>query len=123
MNNKTKHLGPLEKKVMQAIWEKKCSSVRSVLEEISKEKKVAYTTIMTVMTRLVDKSILERTKEGKSYCYQPKETKQNFVSELVHQTMNNFINKFGEEAVVAFMDETDKLSQVDKDKLLNQLKE
>jgi len=108
---------------MQAIWEKKCSSVRSVLEEISKEKKVAYTTIMTVMTRLVDKSILERTKEGKSYCYQPKETKQNFVSELVHQTMNNFINKFGEEAVVAFMDETDKLSQVDKDKLLNQLKE
>ena len=59
------HLGPLERRIMQIFWKYPCSTVRSVQEQLSAEnKKLAYTTVMTIMTRLVKKGALKREMDG-----------------------------------------------------------
>jgi predicted transcriptional regulator len=102
-------LGPLEKKVLEIVWIKDCPSVRCVLLEINKSRKksekLAYTTVMTIMKRLVKKKILTRKKDGRSYRYEPKEPKEQFIKKAAHCTVQNLINKFGDLAIKALKEE------------------
>jgi len=103
------YLGPLEKEVLEIVWIKDCPSVRCVLLEINKSRKksakLAYTTVMTIMKRLVKKKILTRKKDGRSYRYKPKELKEQFIKKAVHCTVQNLINKFGDLAIKALKEE------------------
>lgn len=122
--HKLPHLGPLERKIMQIFWDYPCSTVRSVQEQLLIDgDKLAYTTVMTIMTRLVEKQLLKREMKGNKYCYKPIQSKQKFVKNLVHKTMNTFVNRFGQDAVLAFLDEAEKLSPSEKDKLIKELKQ
>lgn len=62
-----KSLGPLEEKVLFAVDENK--TPRDVLQTLNKEKKYAYTTIMTVLDKLYKKGYLKREKIKKTYSY------------------------------------------------------
>lgn len=66
-----KTLGPLEQEVMNEIWQIKKTTVREVLQRLQKQKKFAYTTIMTVMDNLYKKGFLKREKIKKTYYYSP----------------------------------------------------
>jgi len=63
----TDSLGPLERQVLQAAWERGEVSVRDIF--VSFEKKVAYTTLMTTLDRLFKKRLLGRRKEGRAFLY------------------------------------------------------
>lgn len=119
--NKKKGLGPLEHQVMDIVWKQKNSTVYSVVDELCHEKKLAYTTVMTVMSRLAKKGVLNRKKKGKTYFYQPIETKDQFIHQMVKNTISKMVDMFGEEALVAFEDETKHLSQSQKEKILSKL--
>lgn len=117
-------LGPLERAVLKIIWNKQRASVQEVLGELNKtdeHSSLAYTTVMTIMTRLVEKNILNREKEGRCFYYFPKQGKNVFVHNLVKKTMQSMINRFGDEAVVAFLAEAKNLSPADKTKLINKI--
>lgn len=120
---KFKHtLGPLERKILQIIWQKKPASVREVQAELNRQDKhLAYTTVMTILTRLVEKEVLTRKKDGRRYYYSPAEEKANFIHKLARKTIVSFVNRFGEEALSAFMDEAKKLSKKEKQQLLKEL--
>ncbi len=102
-------LGPLEKEVLEIVWIEGCPSVRCVLLEINKARKksekLAYTTVMTIMKRLVRKKILIRKKDGRSYRYEAKESKQQFINRVTHCTVQNLTNKFGDLALQALRKE------------------
>ncbi len=68
-------LGPLEADIMQVIWRMQKATVQDVYEELSNNRNIAYNTVMTVMTRLSQKGILKRQKDGRAYLYFPKTTK------------------------------------------------
>jgi len=54
-----KVLGDLESEVMEIIWSQKGAvSVKSVTEILIKRRQIAYTTVMTIMARLVNKGVL-----------------------------------------------------------------
>ncbi len=116
-----KGLGPLERQVMDVVWKQKKATVYSVVEELCQEKKLAYTTVMTVMSRLASKGVLVREKKGKTFFYQPQECKEKFIHSLVHNTISKMVDTFGEEALVAFVDETKSLSIEHKQKLLSKI--
>ncbi len=119
-------LGPLERSVLQVIWQKKRASVQEVLVALNsgnKQKDLAYTTVMTIMTRLVEKGVLKRTKEGRCYYYNSAEPKETFIHELARKTILSVVNRFGEEALVAFADEAKKLSSVEKQMVLKELQD
>ncbi|GIK83687.1 MAG: penicillinase repressor [Patescibacteria group bacterium] len=118
---KQKVLGPLEHQIMDIVWKQKKATVYSVVEELCQEKKLAYTTVMTVMSRLTKKGVLSREKKGKTFYYHPRLGKEKFIHSLVQNTIAKMIDTFGEEALVAFIDETKNLSQEHRQQLLTKL--
>lgn len=118
---KRKSLGPLEHQIMDIVWKQKKSTVYSVVEDLCQEKKLAYTTVMTVMSRLAKKGVLTRKKKGKTYYYQPSETKDQFIHQVVKNTISKMVNMFGEEALIAFEDETQNLTKEQRDNLLSKI--
>ena len=99
-------LGELESDVMEAIWKLKKASVREVLLYLEKKRKVAYTTVMTVMFRLYNKGILKRKPDGSgAYIYIPvHKNEKEFVASVSMKAINNLIGEFGELAVSQFVD-------------------
>src|SRR5690606_11122896 len=98
-------LGPLEKKIMNVLWKKQESSVRNIWLELKKDQSVAYTTVLTVLSRLFTKGMVARKKEGKSFLYSSKENKAETVQSVIRGSLHKLIDNFGEEAVMAFVDE------------------
>jgi predicted transcriptional regulator len=95
-------LGPLEASIIGVIWnsEKKPLRVREVYEKLKKKKNIAYTTVMSTMDRLYDKSLLDRRiekgKGGLFYVYWPRLEEQNFKKSAVREVINSLVENFGE---------------------------
>jgi predicted transcriptional regulator len=71
-------LGPLERRVLEALWARSGpASVRDLQPEFSE---IAYTTLMTTLDRLHRKNVLARTKEGRAFFYQPRLTRPEYDS-------------------------------------------
>ncbi len=97
-----KVLGPLEAEVMRSIWGAKGPlSVREVMERLNRGKRepLAYTTIMTVMSRLAEKEVLRRTPHGRAYLYEAA------VPDAAAIAVRNIVRDFGESAIAQFVDE------------------
>lgn len=122
--NKFQLLGQLEKEVMEIAWSNKIPvSVKLVHEIISQQRKVAYTTIMTIMGRLTSKGLLKRKGEGKAYLYQPAYSKDRFLTKASQQIIKNFVSSFGDGAVAHFAQEIEKIPEDKRKKLLEMLKD
>jgi len=111
-------LGELEQEVMNIVWSNKHVSVRYVYEALRKKRKIAYTTVMTVMDRLFAKQVLKRYKEGKTYFYLSDKTKEVFLEKASEAIVSSLVNDFGDVAITQFLNTLD---QVDPQKL-SQLK-
>ncbi|MBU1075373.1 BlaI/MecI/CopY family transcriptional regulator [Patescibacteria group bacterium] len=107
-------LGKLEAEVMEIVWENKNITVREVFEVIKKKRKIAYTTVMTIMDRLFTKKMLKRKMEGKTHVYFAYFTKNDFVKKTSQKIIDNLVQDFGEIAITQF---ANTLDQVDPKKL------
>ena len=63
----------LEAEIMEIVWEAQWDefSVSQVQESLAKTRELAYTTVMTTVSRLFDKELLKRRKVGRKYMYRP----------------------------------------------------
>ena len=62
--------GELESAVLHCLWSAQESlTPRMVLERLDRD--LAYTTVMTILTRLFAKQLVTRTKVGRAYAYEP----------------------------------------------------
>ena len=80
-------LGESEMEILHHVWELGEATVAQVRERILKERKVAYTTVMTIMKNLNDKGYLKYYKDGNTYVYsariEPEKVQSNLVSGLI----------------------------------------
>jgi len=100
-----KLLGPLEAKVMRAVWaadESGLVTPRQVLERINggRSQPLAYTTVMTVMSRLADKELLARTKVGRGWAYEA------LAKDAAEIAVRDVMRDFGEAALAHFVAES-----------------
>jgi predicted transcriptional regulator len=107
-------LGPLEKEVMDCLWPDERKAVREVHRCLKEERDIAYTTVMTVMNRLTDKGFLTRERQGRAYIYSPRQTRKQAIRKMVGGVLESFVDQFGEEAVVAFADESKRRARLSK---------
>ena len=63
---------PLELACLKALWSLQEGNVRAVQQVVALSRPLAYTTIMTVLDRLVRKGKLTRRKVGRAFVYSPK---------------------------------------------------
>ncbi len=98
-------LGELEQAIMNVVWKKERATVREVHTTLSARRDLAYTTVMTVMTRLVDKKILCRGPQGDgSFLYKPCHTREEFSAKTTRTLFHDLIKNFGSIAVAQFVD-------------------
>jgi predicted transcriptional regulator len=76
----TKLLAPVEAEIMQLIWRKGCTTVKQVHRIRAQDRDLAYTTTMTTMSRLAEKGVLTRRRDGMAYIYTPAMTEQEFIA-------------------------------------------
>jgi BlaI family transcriptional regulator, penicillinase repressor len=65
-----RQLGPLEQRMLDALWARGSATVRELLENSHPE--LAYTTVMTTLDRLFKKGLLTRSEEGRAFRYVPR---------------------------------------------------
>ncbi|HUQ17066.1 MAG TPA: BlaI/MecI/CopY family transcriptional regulator [Candidatus Saccharimonadales bacterium] len=103
-------LGPLEAAVMDHLWKRHSATVRDVVDDIGRSRSLAYTTVMTIMTRLHVKGLLIRDRDGKTYVYRPAFTREEHRARLSRDIVRGLVDEFGDVALAHF---TAELSGVD----------
>jgi predicted transcriptional regulator len=100
-------LGELEAAIMQLIWQRGEVTVREVWEALQASRPLAYTTVMTVMSRLVPKGVLATRKQGKTYFYRATATPNDFVAQRARLAVREVLSSFGDLALSQFLRELD----------------
>lgn len=95
---------------MDTVWEKGSASVRDVMTHInSGKRKLAYTTIMTVMQRLKDKGWLAAHKEGRAFIYEPAVRPEEAEAKAVSKVVRELVSDHGDVAIAQFLKEMDEI--------------
>jgi BlaI family penicillinase repressor len=81
-----------ELEIMKIIWRLGDVTVRQVYEEILKERKIAYTTVMTMMGILEEKKFLKKSRMEKAHIYRPAQTKALVMSQMVKEFVERVFN-------------------------------
>jgi predicted transcriptional regulator len=96
-------LGDLERQVFLAVRATGRASVADAVTSLAREgRPLAYTTVMTVMTRLWGKGYLLRQREGKAYVYEAGDQRE-IAGELGGRAVREAIAKFGAPALTGFV--------------------
>lgn len=92
-----KVLGDLEADVMETIWSRPLdhgTTVREVFEILYKSRSIAYTTVMTTMTRLSKKNLLRTEKVDQAFVYYPTLSQEQFVLRFVGYILEDLLVNF-----------------------------
>jgi BlaI family penicillinase repressor len=74
-----------ELEIMKVIWGRESVTVRDVYETLRERRKLAYTTVMTMMRILDEKGYLTKSDAGKAYVYAAAEPKERVVGGMVSE--------------------------------------
>src|ERR1041385_1690493 len=83
---------PLELLCLKALWELGEGNVTDVRQVVTQTRPLAYTTIMTVLDRLVRKGKLTRRKTGRAFVYRPTESRDNMRRIAVRELLEAFFD-------------------------------
>jgi predicted transcriptional regulator len=88
-------LGWLEAEILRVVWDKHQVTVRDVYEELRLRRRIAYTTVMSVLRNLAAKGLLEQDKSSAAYIYTPsvsdEEVARGILDVLVDKIMGGRI--------------------------------
>jgi len=105
-------LHELEALVMDEVWRQGQATVREVLTALNRDtKERAYTTVMTIMSRLDRKGLMTRTRRGKSDLYRPMMSREEYLDARAQAEVEALVAEFGDVALVHFAEQVDKLDR------------
>jgi BlaI family penicillinase repressor len=91
---------PLELACLKALWTLEEGNVRAVQEALAHTRPLAYTTVMTVLDRLVRKGRLTRRKVGRSFVYSPTASRDVLRKAAVRELLEGFFDGSQEQLLV-----------------------
>jgi predicted transcriptional regulator len=85
--------GELEQTIMEVIWAHEGAVTgRQVVDELAHSRRVAYTTVLTVMDRLVRKGLLVKQATGRAHSYRPVESREAYTANLMAKMLGTANN-------------------------------
>lgn len=82
-----RRLGALEAEVMELAWRRgDWFGVNEALAALQGERR-AYTTVMTIVTRLCDKGLLQRRRQGRGFVYRPALSKEALAARALREVL------------------------------------
>ena len=85
---------------MKIVWERESTTVRDVYETLLERRKVAYTTVMTMMKILEQKKYLKKTLADRAYVYRPAQPKGQVIGDMVRDFIDRVFNGSAEPLLV-----------------------
>src|SRR5271167_1466238 len=116
MRPKTPTLTEQELEIMKIVWERDRATVRDVYEALLERRKIAYTTVMTMMNILEQKKYLRKSAEDRAYIYRPAKPKKQVIQGMVREFVDRVFNGSAEPLLVHLIEDR-KLSNKDLDEL------
>jgi predicted transcriptional regulator len=83
---------PLELACLKALWSLQEGKVRAVQEVVARSRPLAYTTIMTVLDRLVRKGKLNRRKVGRAFVYAPEASRDSMRRAALRELIEGYFD-------------------------------
>jgi BlaI family penicillinase repressor len=106
-----------EWQIMNVLWDRFPATARGIAERLPKEINWAYTTIKTLLTRLVEKGAVKESKNGNTSLYEPLLSRQAARRIALKSLANQaFDGAFG--PLMHFLLENQKLTENQKRELL-----
>jgi predicted transcriptional regulator len=110
MRHRSSTLTEQELEIMKIVWERESTTVRDVYETLLAQRKVAYTTVMTMMKILEQKKYLKKTQADRAYVYRPAQPKGQVIAAMVKEFVNRVFNGSAQPLLVHLV-EDNKLSR------------
>jgi predicted transcriptional regulator len=83
-----RQFGELEAVIMDRLWERQGPAlVREIVDELNGERRLAYTTVMTVMENLHRKGWLRRERDGRAWRYEPTGSRSGYTAGLMNEAL------------------------------------
>jgi predicted transcriptional regulator len=114
-------LTPQELEIMKAVWSRGHATVRDVYEALLEERKIAYTTVMTMMNVLERKGHLRKKAEGRSFLYRPTRPQRQVVGSMVREFVQRVFGGSAAPLLAHLLDE-ERLTPEDLDALAKRIK-
>lgn len=96
-------LSELERQVFLAVRTAGSATVAEVVELLDAEgRSLAYTTVMTVLTRLFEKGFLIRQRTGKAYAYEARD-QRDIAGDLGARAVQLAIERYGQGALMGLV--------------------
>ena len=92
---------------MKIVWERDSATVRDVYEALLERRKVAYTTVMTMMKILEQKKYLKKSQVDRAYVYRPAQPQRQVIGAMVREFVNRVFNGSAEPLLVHLVEEHD----------------
>jgi len=110
-------LGPLEQDVMEVVWRLGDATVRDVHGELADTRTIAYTTVMTTMTRLATKGLLKRDTASLAHHYRPAVSRERYARSAVGDVLSWLLERYPEPAIAYLADVVDDVDGVTLEEL------
>jgi len=107
MRRKSTTLTELELEIMKIVWDLETVTVRDVYETLLKRRKVAYTTVMTMMKILEQKKYLKKNQADRAFVYRPAQPRRQVIGALVRDFVNRVFNGSAEPLLVHLVEQHD----------------
>ncbi|MGI8988677.1 MAG: BlaI/MecI/CopY family transcriptional regulator [Bryobacteraceae bacterium] len=85
-------LTPQELEIMKVVWRLKTVTVRDVYEALLETRKVAYTTVMTMMKILERKKYLKKSSAARAFVYEAAKPQRRVVGAMVQEFVDRVFN-------------------------------
>lgn len=101
---------------MKVVWDRESATVRDVYEALLERRKIAYTTVMTMMNILEQKGHLKKVQEDRAYVYRSSRPRHQVIRGMVREFVNRVFNGSAEPLLLHLV-EDEALSEADLDEV------
>jgi len=98
-------LTPQELQIMKLVWERQEATVREVYEDLLQRRRIAYTTVMTMMNVLERKGHLRKRAEGRSFVYRSVRPRRQVVRAMVKDFLDRVFGGSAEPLLVHLLED------------------
>jgi BlaI family transcriptional regulator, penicillinase repressor len=100
MRTPSRTLTEQELEIMKVVWGLRKATVRDVYEALLRRRKIAYTTVMTMMNILEEKKYLRKKAAARAYVYETTRPKAQVIRAMVKEFVNRVFNGSAEPLLV-----------------------
>jgi len=100
MRPKHNTLTPQELEIMKLVWQRDSATVRDIYEALLQRRKIAYTTVMTMMKILETKGYLKKRRPERAFVYRPAHPKNQIIGGMIREFIDRVFNGSAEPLLV-----------------------